>query len=60
MKNEFCEDCVDKNICPYFEEEQKELEEKAKKIKINHGEKAEKSEKKPKTVKVSDEKKGTF
>ena len=63
MKNEFCEDCADKNICngdcPYFEEEQRELEEKAKKIKIDHGAKAEKSEKKekkPKTVKVSDEK----
>ena len=49
MKNEFCEDCADKNICngdcPYFEEEQKELEEKAKKIKIDHGAKAETSEK---------------
>ena len=67
MKNEFCEDCADKNFCngdcPYFEEEQKELEEKAKKIKIDHGAKAEKSEKKekkPKTVKVSDEKKELF
>lgn len=45
-------------------EEQKELDEKAKKVKIQHGasaiDKTKKREKKPRTVKISDEKKLFF
>ena len=45
-------------------EEQNELDEKAKKVKINHGasaiDKTEKKEKKPREIKVSDEKQALF
>ena len=67
MNIEFCKECADFNKCthkekdcPYFEEEQAELNEKASKMPRNY-EKSDKSrEKKPKTVKVSDEKKELF
>lgn len=43
-------------------EEQQELEEKAKKVKVNHevGRKVDKKSRKPMTIKVSDEKKSLF
>lgn len=65
MNKEFCEDCADRATCngdcPYFESEQTELEEKAKKIKIDHGARATtQKEKKPRTVKISNEKQTLF
>lgn len=50
--------------CYLDNEEQNELDEKAKKVKINHGasaiDKTEKKEKKPREIKVSDEKQALF
>lgn len=68
MANEFCKECADfgkcnPNDCPYFEDEQAELEEKAKKMPRQYEKSVkndEKSSKKPKTVKVSQEKQELF
>lgn len=68
MTNEFCKECADfgkcnPNDCPYFEDEQAELEEKAKKMPRKYEKTVkndEKSSKKPKTVKVSQEKQELF
>ena len=68
MANDFCKECVDfgkcnPNDCPYFEDEQMELEEKAKKMPRKYEKTVkndEKSSKKPKTVKVSQEKQELF
>lgn len=63
MNIEFCKECADFNKCthkeedcPYFEEEQTELNEKASKMPRNYEKSDKIREKKPKTVKVSDEK----
>lgn len=68
MANDFCKECADfgkcnPNDCPYFEDEQTELEEKAKKMPRKYEKTVkndEKSSKKPKTVKVSQEKQELF
>ena len=67
MNIEFCKECADFNKCthkeencPYFEEEQAELNEKASKMPRNYEKSDKIREKKPKTVKVSDEKKELF
>lgn len=68
MANDFCKECADfgkcnPNDCPYFEDEQAELEEKAKKMPRKYEKTVkndEKSSKKPKTVKVSQEKQELF
>lgn len=70
MNIEFCKECADfekcsknEQNCPYFEDEQTELNEKAKNLPRNYEksvEKTKKSDKKPKTVKVSDEKVALF
>ena len=68
MTTEFCKECADygkcnPNDCPYFEDEQAELEEKAKKMPRMYErtvKSAENKPKKPKTVKVSQEKQALF
>lgn len=68
MANDFCKECADfgkcnPNDCSYFEDEQIELEEKAKKMPRKYEKTVkndEKSSKKPKTVKVSQEKQELF
>lgn len=66
MNIEFCKECADygkcnPNDCPYFEDEQEELNNKAKELPRQY-ERAtkENKERKPKTVKISDEKKMLF
>lgn len=65
MNKTFCEECADfgkcnQNDCPYFEDEQAELEEKAKKMPRKYEKSGKNAQKKPKTVKISQEKQDLF
>lgn len=67
MNIEFCKECADfkkcthkEENCPYFEEEQAELQQKADKMPRKYEKSDKKSEKKPKTVKISQEKQELF
>ena len=65
MNKTFCEECADfgkcnPNDCPYFEDEQTELEEKAKKMPRKYEKSDKIAQKKPKTVKISQEKQDLF
>ena len=65
MNKTFCEECADfgkcnQNDCPYFEDEQAELEEKAKKMPRKYEKSGKIAQKKPKTVKISQEKQDLF
>lgn len=65
MNKTFCEECADfgkcnQNDCPYFEDEQSELEEKAKKMPRKYEKSGKIAQKKPKTVKISQEKQELF
>ena len=65
MNKTFCEECADfgkcnPNDCPYFEDEQAELEEKAKKMPRKYEKSGKIAQKKPKTVKISQEKQDLF
>ena len=65
MNKTFCEECANfgkcnPNDCPYFEDEQAELEEKAKKMPRKYEKSGKIAQKKPKTVKISQEKQDLF